>query len=510
MPGSGPAKVVIRGYLRKKSPKGLVGLTLWQRRYFILYDNVLTYSKENGEDAKNQGAIPIHEMVAVKRVPKDPCRFDIIIASRVFSLLASTPADVDEWVDAVAAQIKLVKGRARRSHSNSDPDRLPTGKFWKDTKGVLDDLNSPSAPSASTASNAFTRIDLSQLQSLSNGPSMMNMRVASVTVPPMPSTDDLPASPAANNSSSKGSLGALAAHHEPTSSLAEMRFQIADMTVKKILGQGQFGTLCVVENAPTGNLYMMQRVKADLATATMAVDAMRRMAAFNNPYIMQCLDFEVTPDESWAVYEFVQGGTLFQHLRAQRRLPEDVVRFLAAEVVCAVRYLHRKGNLFRNMDPEHIGIDITGHVVLTDFRVAMDTSANVTPCRNPEYRSPEFVTVGIDTADSDWWRLGILIYELLVGFPPFRDQNADALNEKILSCSVRYPPFMSPDATALLGALLQVDTTKRLGSGPNGFRAVHAHAFFKDVDWRLVDVRNQDVPDAMVEQATALSRQHQQ
>lgn len=188
---------------------------------------------------------------------------------------------------------------------------------------------------------------------------------------------------------------------------------------------------------------------------------MRRMAAFNNPYIMQCLDFEVTPDESWAVYEFVQGGTLFQHLRAQRRLPEDVVRFLAAEVVCAVRYLHRKGNLFRNMDPEHIGIDITGHVVLTDFRVAMDTSANVTPCRNPEYRSPEFVTVGIDTADSDWWRLGILIYELLVGFPPFRDQNADALNEKILSCSVRYPPFMSPDATALLGALLQVDTTKR-------------------------------------------------
>lgn len=439
------------------------------------------------DSAAAAGAIPIHEMVAVKRVPKDPCRFDIIIASRVFSLLASTPADVDEWVDAVAAQIKLVKGRARRSHSNSDPDRLPTGKFWKDTKGVLDDLNSPSAPSASTASNAFTRIDLSQLQSLSNGPSMMNMRVASVTVPPMPSTDDLPASPAANNSSSKGSLGALAAHHEPTSSLAEMRFQIADMTVKKILGQGQFGTLCVVENAPTGNLYMMQRVKADLATATvsrgwvdrqpwgpkhssarsvcvcvqMAVDAMRRMAAFNNPYIMQCLDFEVTPDESWAVYEFVQGGTLFQHLRAQRRLPEDVVRFLAAEVVCAVRYLHRKGNLFRNMDPEHIGIDITGHVVLTDFRVAMDTSANVTPCRNPEYRSPEFVTVGIDTADSDWWRLGILIYELLVGFPPFRDQNADALNEKILSCSVRYPPFMSPDATALLGALLQVDTTKR-------------------------------------------------
>eukprot|EP00474_Spongospora_subterranea_P011115 CRZ11573.1 hypothetical protein [Spongospora subterranea] len=151
------------------------------------------------------------------------------------------------------------------------------------------------------------------------------------------------------------------------------------------------------------------------------------------------------------------------------------------------------------MDPEHIALDSAGHVVITDFRIALDANNNDQPCRNPEYRTPEYLNGQREGSEADWWRLGVLIYELLVGFPPFRDQDPTELNNKILSVSIRYPPFVSTAACDIISKLIEVDINKRLGCGRNGFSEIIQHQFFADVNWSLVDRRNQPVPPIVLQ-----------
>jgi len=103
-------------------------------------------------------------------------------------------------------------------------------------------------------------------------------------------------------------------------------------------------------------------------------------------------------------------------------------------------------------------------------------------CGTPEYLAPEIVTgAGHDKA-VDWWSLGILLYELTVGIPPFYSQNVNEMYNKIQHGVLRFPPFLSEPCKSLIVALLNRDPTKRLGSGKD-IDDVKAHVFFKDISW---------------------------
>jgi len=126
-----------------------------------------------------------------------------------------------------------------------------------------------------------------------------------------------------------------------------------------------------------------------------------------------------------------------------------------------------------------------GHVCLTDFGLSKDVDPNDkahTFCGTPEYLAPEIVTgAGHDKA-VDWWSLGILLYELTVGIPPFYSQNVNEMYNKIQHGVLRFPPFLSEACKNLIVALLNRDPTKRLGS-KNDIDDVKAHPFFKDISW---------------------------
>jgi hypothetical protein len=218
---------------------------------------------------KVSGAIPVHEMMAVERVRKDPCRFEIIIAGRVFSLLADSTAEVWNWVAALKAQIVLLKNRSalQRTRSNSDPDLEKPQKYWKDAQGVFDDLNSPNRPSvsASVVSNAFTKIDLSQLASLSSGTLASGKSgLKRITIVP-PSNEELEAALASSLQEVQDITTAT------TETAPERRFTVEQMKVERILGQGSFGDLCFVIDDVSGEAYMMQKVKPTLPTASVGI-----------------------------------------------------------------------------------------------------------------------------------------------------------------------------------------------------------------------------------------------
>jgi len=172
-------------------------------------------------------------------------------------------------------------------------------------------------------------------------------------------------------------------------------------------------------------------------------------------------------------------------LKIVRRFPEDVARLYVAEIGSALGHLHSLGVIYRDLKPENILLDDQGHVCLTDFGLSKDVAPEDkahTFCGTPEYLAPEIVTgAGHDKA-VDWWSLGILLYELTVGIPPFYSQNVNEMYNKIQHGVLRFPPFLSEPCKNLIVALLNRDPKKRLGS-TRDVDELKEHAFFKTMSW---------------------------
>jgi len=192
-----------------------------------------------------------------------------------------------------------------------------------------------------------------------------------------------------------------------------------------------------------------------------------------------------TKDKLYFVLDYYQGGELFFHLKNNRRFPEDIARLYIAEIGLALGHLHSLGVVYRDLKPENILLDDNGHVCLTDFGLSKDVDAAgkaYTFCGTPEYLAPEIVTgAGHDKA-VDWWSLGILLYELTVGIPPFYSKNVHEMYNKIQHGVLRFPPFLSEHCKNLIIQLLNRDPKKRLGS-KSDMEEIKAHPFFKTLNW---------------------------
>ena len=137
--------------------------------------------------------------------------------------------------------------------------------------------------------------------------------------------------------------------------------------------------------------------------------------------------------------DYCPGGEVFSYLRRARRFNESTSQFYAAEIVLVLEFLHeREGVAYRDLKPENILIDAEGHLKLVDFGFAkrIDGRETYTLCGTPEYLAPEVIrNTGHGTA-VDWWAFGILVYEFLVGQPPFWDQNPMKIYEQYVHISI--------------------------------------------------------------------------
>lgn len=133
-----------------------------------------------------------------------------------------------------------------------------------------------------------------------------------------------------------------------------------------------------------------------------------------------------TPDKVYFVMEFMKAGELFQHLRQNRRFGEQRAKFYAACIILGMGFLHSKQIVYRDLKTENVLMDINGYVSLADFGMAKYIQPDETEyslCGTPEYLAPEVLSGEGHGLASDWWALGILIYEMIIGIPPFYHQN---------------------------------------------------------------------------------------
>lgn len=185
--------------------------------------------------------------------------------------------------------------------------------------------------------------------------------------------------------------------------------------------------------------------------------------------------------------EYVPGGELFSYLREQGRLKDEDAKFYAAQVALAFVYLHSKSIAYRDLKPENLLIATSGNIKMADFGFAKIVDQRTwTLCGTPEYLAPETIQSRGHGVAVDWWALGILVYEMLVGNPPFYDENPYVVYKLILRGRVSYPGFLDSKATAFMKGLLTEDLTKRIGCLKNGVHDILEAKWFAKVVWKDV------------------------
>lgn len=256
------------------------------------------------------------------------------------------------------------------------------------------------------------------------------------------------------------------------------------------LGMGTFARVRLCIHKPSRTFFAMKIL--DKA----AVVKMKQVQHINNereilvsvrhPFVIDLWATHQTERHIYMLLEYVTGGELFTLLRKAERFRPSVARFYAAEIILTLEYLHSKNIVYRDLKPENILINTDGHIKLTDFGFAKKIRDRTwTICGTPDYLAPEIIQTKGHGKAADWWALGVLIYEMLAGYPPFGADTDLGVYENILSGKLFFPAFFDKSARSLLSGLLQIDVTRRLGNLAKGAADIKNHPWFANIDWKL-------------------------
>jgi len=279
-----------------------------------------------------------------------------------------------------------------------------------------------------------------------------------------------------------------------------------DFELRKVLGKGGYGKVFQVRKLTgddKGKIFAMKVLKKATIVRnskdTAHTKAERNiLEAVKHPFIVDLLYAFQTKGKLYLILEYLSGGELFMHLEREGIFMEDTACFYVAEITLALEHLHRQGIIYRDLKPENILLDSAGHVKLTDFGLCKEsideTTMTHTFCGTIEYMAPEILTRTGHGKAVDWWSLGALMFDMLIGAPPFTAENKKKTIEKILKGKLGLPPYLTPDARDLIRRLLTRQIAQRFGSGPADADPIKAHPFFKNITWADVIARRLEPP----------------
>jgi len=263
---------------------------------------------------------------------------------------------------------------------------------------------------------------------------------------------------------------------------------LSQFTLLQTIGTGTFGRVRLCKHNSSGEYFCMKILQKQTIVQLKQQQHIQSerdiLLRCRHPNIVRL--FSTFQDQSnvYFVMEFVSGGELFTAIKRSGRLDTYATKFYAKEIVMMIEYMHGLGVVHRDLKPENLLLDQRGHLKLTDFGFAKVVhDCTFTMCGTPEYIAPEIIQGKGHGRGVDWWCLGILIFEMLVGHPPFQGDDNCSVFEKILDAKLEVPSYIEPDAKSLISSLLVVDITNRLGCMKGGVSDIKAHPYFRDVSW---------------------------
>ncbi len=278
-----------------------------------------------------------------------------------------------------------------------------------------------------------------------------------------------------------------------------MNVKLEDLNITHTLGCGAFGRVKLCKDSGDNFYALKCQAKAVIVESGLeehVLNEMRVMRKVDHPLIAKL--YVALQDDKYIYFllELLQGGELFTHLRSKGKLAEQSARFYAASVVYAFATLHAKKIAYRDLKPENLVMDTNGYTKLVDFGLAKQliSGKTWTLCGTPDYLAPEIIlNEGHDLA-VDYWALGVLIFEMVVGAPPFYAEEPMDVYEKILGGNPAMPSFFTRNLSDLIKKLLRQQQGKRLGNTRGGTAAVIKHKWFSSFDWAGLETNEMKAP----------------
>ncbi|XP_072521432.1 serine/threonine-protein kinase N2 isoform X2 [Salminus brasiliensis] len=272
--------------------------------------------------------------------------------------------------------------------------------------------------------------------------------------------------------------------------------QIEDFNCISVLGRGHFGKVLLAEHKSTGKMYAIKALKKGDVVTRDEVDSLmcekrifETINASSHPFLVNLHGCFQTCDHVCFVMEYSPGGDLMTHIHTSI-FTERQTRFYAACVLLGLEFLHQNKIVYRDLKLDNLLMDADGFVRIADFGLCKEGMGygdrTSTFCGTPEFLAPEVLTDSTYTRAVDWWGLGVLIYEMLVGESPFPGDDEEEVFDSIVNDEVRYPRFLSPESVSIIQKLLQKNPEKRLGAGEQDANEVKRHRFFQGVDWEAL------------------------
>lgn len=315
--------------------------------------------------------------------------------------------------------------------------------------------------------------------------------------------------------------------------LQRHKFGVDDFEQLTIIGRGAFGEVRLCRARATGEIFAMKKLKKSEMLSRGQVEHVRSernlLAEVDNRYIVKLFYSFQDADFLYLIMEYLPGGDIMTLLMEKDVLSEDVARFYIAESIIAINSIHQHNYVHRDIKPDNLILDKNGHLKLSDFGLCKPledkypsilmndelsaitgTDANLGSGEAPwsmskeklqqwkqnrralaystvgtlDYMAPEILLKRGYSMECDWWSLGAIMYEMLVGCPPFCSDDPRTTCRKILNwrTCLKFPdePRISAQAKDLICRLL-CDFENRLGT--RGVEEIKEHPWLKSVQW---------------------------
>ncbi|XP_022232026.2 serine/threonine-protein kinase N isoform X3 [Drosophila obscura] len=260
-----------------------------------------------------------------------------------------------------------------------------------------------------------------------------------------------------------------------------------------VLGRGHFGKVILSQLRSNNQYYAIKALKKGDIIARDEVESLlseKRIFevanAMRHPFLVNLYSCFQTDQHVCFVMEYAAGGDLMMHIHTDVFLEPRAV-FYAACVVLGLQYLHENKIIYRDLKLDNLLLDTDGYVKIADFGLCKEGMGfgdrTGTFCGTPEFLAPEVLTETSYTRAVDWWGLGVLIFEMLVGESPFPGDDEEEVFDSIVNDEVRYPRFLSLEAIAVMRRLLRKNPERRLGSSERDAEDVKKQAFFRSIVW---------------------------
>nr|XP_036874712.1 serine/threonine-protein kinase N1 isoform X2 [Manis javanica] len=288
------------------------------------------------------------------------------------------------------------------------------------------------------------------------------------------------------------------------SPLGKSPLTLEDFKFLAVLGRGHFGKVLLSEFRPSGELFAIKALKKGDIVARDEVESLmcekRILAAVTNaghPFLVNLFGCFQTPDHVCFVMEYSAGGDLMLHIHSDV-FSEPRAVFYSACVVLGLQFLHEHKIVYRDLKLDNLLLDTEGYVKIADFGLCKEGMGygdrTSTFCGTPEFLAPEVLTDTSYTRAVDWWGLGVLLYEMLVGESPFPGDDEEEVFDSIVNDEVRYPRFLSAEAIGIMRRLLRRNPERRLGSTERDAEDVKKQPFFRTLIWDALLARRLPPP----------------